>query len=750
MQGKTNRKHQANQIRKQKKEEVLTKKRNRGSQSSAPTFVAVVPLCAGLDLSFTKLLQTCDDTSVCRETEQGVCHISVPRFKQRLALYTLPYGDTYTLLDVAKVADIILFVLCPEMGIDSEGERTLTCLCAQGLPAVTFVTQGFKTIPVKKQADVRKHLQKKIESRFPGEKFHSVDNSQDALVLLRQLTNQKLRDITYRECRPHMISEEISFEMEALQDETGTLKVSGFVRGASLSVNSLVHLPGYGDFQMSQIDAPTDPYPVLARGQKMRPSGDRKDMDVSSRAADSLEEDVRVLDTADPNKQETLQSEVIPDPMSGEQTWPTEEELAAADDLVKKTVKRVPKGTSEYQAAWILNSDNEGDEDDESDDQDDDIPMEDEDDSGDEDGDKSGEEDYDTLSLTDGDDASKYDAAIDPDKEQKMMEKLKEERTHQAFPDEIDTPQDMPAHQRFARYRGLKSFRTSVWDPKENLPQDYARIFQFGNFRHTKKRVFEQVNEEGAMPGWYITVHIKDVPKEFFDSHINTPVVMFGLLPHEQKMSVANFLIHRVPDDTSTVKSKERLVFHVGYRRFAACPLFSQHSNGTKHKFERFLPQDGPAVATVYAPVFFPPAPVLMFKENSHGAELVAVGSLLSINPDRIIAKRIVLSGHPFKINKRSAVVRYMFFNRDDVLWFKPIELRTKWGRRGHIKEPLGTHGHMKCTFDGQLKSQDTILMMLYKRMFPRWRYDARVTSSAQQISSQSMETEDDDEALFS
>ena len=46
------------------------------------------------------------------------------------------------------------------------------------------------------------------------------------------------------------------------QSDAGTLKLSGYIRGQTLSVNGLVHLPGWGDFQMLQIDAPHDPYKV--------------------------------------------------------------------------------------------------------------------------------------------------------------------------------------------------------------------------------------------------------------------------------------------------------------------------------------------------------------------------------------------------------------------------------------------------------------------------------------------------------
>jgi pre-rRNA-processing protein TSR1 len=75
----------------------------------------------------------------------------------------------------------------------------------------------------------------------------------------------------------------------------------------------------------------------------------------------------------------------------------------------------------------------------------------------------------------------------------------KEEQEDLAFPDEIDTPQDVPARTRFARYRGMKSFRTSPWDPYENLPRDYARIFQFEDYKRTERSVIRRTEEMGGV-----------------------------------------------------------------------------------------------------------------------------------------------------------------------------------------------------------------------------------------------------------
>ena len=48
-------------------------------------------------------------------------------------------------------------------------------------------------------------------------------------------------------------------------------------------------------------------------------------------------------------------------------------------------------------------------------------------------------------------DDAKYDQQMDMDQEQISREKYIEERENEQFPDEVDTPENMPARLRFAR-----------------------------------------------------------------------------------------------------------------------------------------------------------------------------------------------------------------------------------------------------------------------------------------------------------
>lgn len=45
----------------------------------------------------------------------------------------------------------------------------------------------------------------------------------------------------------------------------------------------------------------------------------------------------------------------------------------------------------------------------------------------------------------------------------------------------------------------MRSFRTSPWDVYENLPRDYARIFQFEDFKRTERSVRRRAEQEVAI-----------------------------------------------------------------------------------------------------------------------------------------------------------------------------------------------------------------------------------------------------------
>eukprot|EP00262_Sarcandra_glabra_P013025 TRINITY_DN3512_c0_g3_i1.p1 TRINITY_DN3512_c0_g3~~TRINITY_DN3512_c0_g3_i1.p1 ORF type:complete len:509 (-),score=106.44 TRINITY_DN3512_c0_g3_i1:14-1348(-) len=434
--------------------------------------------------------------------------------------------------------------------------------------------------------------------------------------------------------------------------------------------------------------------------------------------------------------------------------------MADADTINKQKMlkkKRLPLGTSDYQAAWIV-EDSENEDSDSEEDQGNGMVLDEEknDDFAQEENNHSDlDEDQVSLSFSmrDCDEETEADTMMTEGENltreqiEAEIKKIKDAHAEdEEFPDEVDTPIDVPARKRFAKYRGLKSFRTSSWDPKESLPPEYARIFAFDNFARTQKHVLNKAldMDQGSMDdcvpvGSYLRLQIKQVPIDVASKLVGSylrlhtswllsktvPVVACGLLQHESKMSVLHFSIKKHESYDAPIKSKEALTFHVGFRQFIARPIFSSDAiNSEKHKMERFLHMGRFSIVSVYAPISFPPLPLIVLKSGQgEGAvpAIAAVGSLRSIDPDRIILKKIILTGYPQRVSKLKATVRFMFHKPDDVRWFKPVDVWTKCGRRGRIKEPVGTHGSMKCVFNGGVQQHDTVCMSLYKRAYPKW-----------------------------
>lgn len=263
-----------------------------------------------------------------------------PRLKQKFNFVTTNYGTGNELntLDLLKICDSTILLMSASSAdtIDKWGEKMLNMAMAQGIPTPVVTLMDMESIAPKRRGQLKTDIQKVIAKIFPVEKMMTLDKTSDGLNILRRLGGQKRNELHNKKNRAHLFSERSEF---VPQDEyVGTLKVTGYLRGIPLSVNGLVHVPGLGDYQMSQIDNSTDPFLVADTNQSKFQSPIQY-----------------VIAQADPMKQTSLQRENIPDEMDAEQTFPTDAEIAESNEENKKIklIKRIPKGMSEYQASWI-------------------------------------------------------------------------------------------------------------------------------------------------------------------------------------------------------------------------------------------------------------------------------------------------------------------------------------------------------------------------------------------------------------
>lgn len=623
------------------------------------------------------------------------------------------------------------------------GSFSLGIVGLVGLTVGLFSKGLDKINPPKKRPQVASSLKSFINHFFPSvEKVLSVDSRQECSNVVRSLCTATPKGIRWRDERSWMLVEEVKWP-EATTEVVDDVVLTGIVRGKGLKADRLVHIPGWGDFQIDSITAAPLPNARAKRDDAMNvdeneapqvldvPTADRDDLATVAPEEIEMEED-------DISIAETERKGVLLD---------DHHYFSDDDSHLPARPKRLPKGTSEYQSAWFIDDvSDSGSDIEEEEEQDEAMAM---DTAGNpEDGVFPDRQDAMTEAGPSEYPQSEMFLDPSPEDEAQQLEEYRASRRKEAsedleFPDEIELHPNVLARERLARFRGLKNFKTSHWETAEDRPhepEDWRRLLQIVDYKGSKNKTLREALVGGVKPGVRVDVHLRGVPSSLRNRR--QPLSLFSLLRHEHKHTVVNVNMHLNSSVEEPLKSKEELIVQCGPRRLIVKPIFSAGDNtpNNVHKFDRFLHPGRSAIATWIGPLTWGAVPVLVFKSKQNhdpevldsadadaegqididNLELIGKGTVVAPDQSRIVAKRAILTGHPFKIHKRVVTVRYMFFNAEDVNWFKALQLWTKRGRSGYIKESLGTHGYFKATFDGKINPQDSIGISLYKRVFPR------------------------------
>ena len=746
---KIDRRHHARQLQQLKHHENLKFTSVFSGQNGAPRIVAVVPLCEENDsrIAVQKLSEvTGNDAST---SVSGPLKVRVDRFKQNI-LYLPVSRDLLPALNACRVADFVILLLSPTKEAGERGELILRAIEGQGVSNVLTMVQNLERVePPKKRLQVVASLKSYISYFFPTqEKIHSLDSDCECANVVRTLCTTTPKGVNWCEDRSWLLVEDVEWPSgNELSNTHGEIIVTGVVRSRGLKANRLVQIGDWGQFQVEKITDASLPIARKRKADKMALDPDDKGEQILGEP-DQEQDDLAALAPDDAVMDDF-------DDLPGSEA-PTERRGILLDDHhyfsddeshLPEAPKRLPRGTSSYQAAWFL-----GDDISDSDSEAEDVV--------DNEGDitmgapalpQDGFEGLDNAPQTNRTEAtpSEYPQSemfLDPspDDEAAQLEAYRSQRRNEAeddleFPDEIELLPNVLARERLARYRGLKSLKTSRWETdvdKAYEPEDWNRLLQISDYKKAKKQATREALVGGVRPGKRVNVHLRNVPlslQKYHDSKL--PLAMFSLLCHEQKRTVVNFTITLRSDYPTSIRSKDELILQCGSRRMVINPLFSQTGNTPNkvHKFQRYLHPGQTAMATFIAPLTWGSVPALFFKKAANpepndpdqtagtsDLQLIATGTSQTPDRTRVIAKRIILTGHPYKIHKKLVTVRYMFFNKEDVNWFKALQLWTKRGRSGFIKESLGTHGYFKATFDGRINPQDAVGVSLYKRVFPR------------------------------
>ncbi|XP_044152421.1 ribosome biogenesis protein BMS1 homolog [Bufo gargarizans] len=184
--------------------------------------------------------------------------------------------DINSMIDLAKVADLVLMLIDASFGFEMETFEFLNICQVHGFPKIMGVLTHLDSFKNNKQ--LRK-VKKRLKHRFWTEVYqgaklfylsgmvYSEYQKQEIRNLGRFISVMKFRPLVWQTSHPYVLAdrmEDLTNPEDVRLNPKIDRKVSlyGYLRGAYLKNKTQVHIPGVGDFAFSEVSFLPDPCPL--------------------------------------------------------------------------------------------------------------------------------------------------------------------------------------------------------------------------------------------------------------------------------------------------------------------------------------------------------------------------------------------------------------------------------------------------------------------------------------------------------
>nr|XP_031847799.1 ribosome biogenesis protein BMS1 homolog [Nomia melanderi] len=196
--------------------------------------------------------------------------------KKRRITFMECNNDINSMIDIAKVADLVLLLIDGSFGFEMEIFEFLNICQVHGMPRIMGVLTHLDLL---KNAKQLKRTKKMLKQRFWTEVYagaklfylsglvHGEYLRTEVKNLARFISVMKFRPLTWRTTHPYILADRVEdlTPPETIRQNPKTdrtISLYGYVRGIPLNKETSVHIPGCGDLKIKDVSFLPDPCPL--------------------------------------------------------------------------------------------------------------------------------------------------------------------------------------------------------------------------------------------------------------------------------------------------------------------------------------------------------------------------------------------------------------------------------------------------------------------------------------------------------